>query len=439
VTRRLAACLTASALALAAPAAWARVPDKTPRRHLEAEIRRAIGGPAARGATPGVLVLRAGRPIIEIQADRPFVPASLMKLATTVAAVLRFGPDHRFATRVLARLAGPGVARGLVLVGGGDPTLATDAYRRERFLPKPDDPAPRPAFTSGSPTVEALAAAVAARGIRRVEGDLVVDDALFDAARTQPGWIPDYQRGEPDVGNIAALTVNEGFADLSRRRLLADPALGAGAALRAALAARGIAVAGGVRRGRAGPGLTEVARVLSPPLAEIVDYTNRYSVNYPAELLLKGLGAAFGGAGTTAAGVRVVRDTLTGIGIPLDGFVMADGSGLSLDDRMTPRTVAALVEWIVTASGPAGEALRDSLPVAGGPGTLLRRMTRPPTAGNLHGKTGSTRGVRAMAGWVTPADGARLTYVAVFNEAPRPSLLTAPLDVIGTALALFAG
>jgi D-alanyl-D-alanine carboxypeptidase/D-alanyl-D-alanine-endopeptidase (penicillin-binding protein 4) len=437
--RRALALVAAGALALGATPALARVPEKTPKRHLEAGIRRAMSVAPARPATPGILVLRAGRPAIEINPDRQFRPASLLKLATTVTAMVRFGPEYRFATRVLGRAPAGGATGDVVLVGGGDPTLTTELYRRDHYLPKPDDPIPVPVFASGSPTIEHLVAAVAAAGVRRIDGDLIVDDTLFDTARTQPGWIPDYQRGDPDIANIGALTVNEGYLDLDRRRLYPDPAVGAGSTLRAMLIARGISVTGTVRRGRAPEGLREIARVNSPPLTEIIDYTNRYSANYPAELLLKGLGARFKGAGTTAAGVTVVRETLTQNHVPLEGFAMADGSGLSLDNRMTPRTIAGLLDWILGAEGKAGDALRTSLPVAGGPGTLFKRMTRPPTAGNLRGKTGFIRGVRAMAGWVTPADGVRLTYVALFNDAPRPLLLTGPLDAIGVALALFGG
>jgi D-alanyl-D-alanine carboxypeptidase/D-alanyl-D-alanine-endopeptidase (penicillin-binding protein 4) len=430
--------LTIGLLALTpAVPAHARVPDKTPKRHLEASIRRTMVSPPARPATPGILVLRGGRPAVAINVDRAFLPASLLKLATTTTAIIKFGPDHRFPTRLLGRAPSGGVTGTVALIGGGDPTFASEAYRREHFLPKPDDPIPVPVFASGSPTVETLAAAISAAGVRRIQGDLRVDDSLFDTRRTQPGWIPDYQRNDPDIGNLGALTVNEGYSDIDATVLYADPAVGAGRQLVAALAARGVVVTGKVRRGGALSGARELARVLSPPLGEIVDYTNRYSANYSAEQTLKGIGARFGGAGTTVAGVRVVRETLAGIKIPLDGFVMADGSGLSLTNRMTPRTIGAILDWILRAEGKGGDVLRNSLPVAGGPGTIFKRMTKPPTGGNLRGKTGFIRRVRGMAGWVTPSDGVPLVYVALFNDAPSPLALTTPLDLIGTAVALF--
>jgi serine-type D-Ala-D-Ala carboxypeptidase/endopeptidase (penicillin-binding protein 4) len=437
MTKRVLALVAAGALALGVTPARAYVPEKTPKRHLEASIRRTMRLPPVRPSRPGLLVLRGGRPILTINADNAFLPASLLKLATTTSAMVRFGAGHRFVTRVVGAKPKGGATGTVTLVGGGDPTFATRAYRHYNFFPRPNDPVPVPVFANASPTVEQLAAAVAAAGVRRVNGDLIVDDTLFDARRTQPGWIPSYTRNDPDIAYISALTVNEGYSDIKGDRLFADPATGAGVALKTALANIGVVVTGSVRRGRAPAGAAELAHVSSPPLAQIIGYTNRYSINYDAELLLKSLGARFGRGGTTENGAAVVRATLSELGIPIEGFSQRDGSGLSTLNRATPRTLGAILSWILTAKSTEGEALRDSMPVAGGPGTLFTRMTKPPTGGNLRGKTGFIRRVRGMAGWVTPSDGVPLVYVALFNEAPRPLQLTQPLDLIGLALALF--
>jgi D-alanyl-D-alanine carboxypeptidase/D-alanyl-D-alanine-endopeptidase (penicillin-binding protein 4) len=437
MTRRVLALVAAGALALVALPARAYVPEKTPKRHLEASIRRTIALPPVRPSLPGLLILRAGRPVLQMNPDREFLPASLLKLGTTMAAILRFGPSHRFATRVVGSKPVAGATGTVWLVGGGDPTFATRAYRHNNFFPKPNDPVPVPVFRTPSPTVEDLAAAIARAGVRRVDGDLMVDDTLFDARRTQPGWIPDYTRNDPDIGYISALTVNEGFSDVKGKNLYADPAAGAGNALKAALAGAGVVVTGSVRRGTAPSNAGEIARVLSPPLDQIISYTNRFSINYCAELMLKALGARFGSGGTSAAGAAVVRSTLAAQGIPVEGLTQIDGSGLSTLNRSTPRTIAAIVQWILTSNREEATALRDSFPVAGGPGTLFRRMTKPPTGGNLRGKTAFIRHVRGMAGWVTPSDGVPLVYVALFNQVPKPLELTSPLDLIGLALALF--
>jgi len=118
---------------------------------------------------------------------------------------------------------------------------------------------------------------------------------------------------------------------------------------------------------------------------------------------------------------------------------MTDGSGLSVLDRVTPRTVAGLVEKILTLRGPGGDALRASIPVSGEPGTLLKRMAGPLTKDKVHGKTGQIEHVRSMAGWVMPLDGVPIVYVAIFNNVGRPSSLTRALDILGVLLALFPG
>ncbi len=436
-TLLVSAALSVASVPAASPTAEARVPEKTPKRLLEATVRRTITGSAAKAATPGVMVVRGGRTLLDINASTPLAPASLLKLAITLVAMEKLGPDHRFATKAAGARPVAGVVAGsLALIGGGDPTLATAAYRAERFIgkPKPDDPHPIPAFAGGSPTIEDLAEGIRAAGVVRVTGNLVVDDFLFDDRRTQPGWIPDYIGRDPEVGYLHALTINEGFSDPEAKGLLRDPALTAGDALRSALRSRGVTVAGRVVRGAASKTAPVIASVESPRLREIIFYINKWSVNLPAELLLKQLGASFGGAGTTVAGAAVVKRALAEHEIPTAGIVLADGSGLSLSNRMPPATIAAILDRILTLPGAGGEALRTSLPVAGGPGTLFKRMRNTPAAGNLRGKTGTIRRVRALAGWVTPLDGVPVVYVLVFNDVSRPSLLTSPLDLLGISL-----
>jgi D-alanyl-D-alanine carboxypeptidase/D-alanyl-D-alanine-endopeptidase (penicillin-binding protein 4) len=416
--------------------AFAYVPEKTPHRAAEAAGRTALSVGQAPAATAGLVLMRGGREIFSINGGRAMSPASVLKLATTTTAIMKFGPDHRFATRALVSNRAPNVST-LTLVGGGDPTLTTEIYRQHRYLPAPTDVIKRPAFPHGSATVDQLAARIAASGIRSI-GRLVADDSVFDASKTQKGWLPRYLVNEPDVGYIDGLTINEGYGDLDQKTLVPDPALAAADALTASLNALGISV-GRVVKGRAPGRSIEIARVESPTVGEIVDFTNRYSINYNAEILLKDIGASFGGHGSTAAGVAVVKSTLRALGVSTRGLAMYDGSGLSVLDRVTPRTVAGMLEKILVGTGPGWDALRGSIPVAGEPGTLLKRMTGPLTKDKVHGKTGQIEHVRAMAGWVVPLDGVPIVYVAIFNNARSPSALTKPLDVLGLLLALLPG
>lgn len=439
--RRLSVIAAATVVALLASAlpAAARVPHQTPRRKLEGAVSNSLSSKAAAGSVAGILITRGAATVFEMNGDRPLTPASLTKLATTLVALIKFGPEHRFATRVAGRAPRGGVVDGdLTLIGGGDPTLSTAAYAAKRYLPAPDDPLPVPVYDTAVPTIETLASAIAAKGIRRVTGSLIVDESIFDEKRTQQGWLPSYQkRNSVEVGNLSGLAIDEGFADVDGNLVEADPAMRAGRLLAAALARRGVSIGRGVARGTAGAKPNVLARVASPPLDEIVRYTNRYSVNFAAEMLLKNLGAAFGPAGTAAAGVAVIRETLAGKRIPVSDMVLTDGSGLSVLNRLTPRTISGILRYALADETPAGASMRDSLPVAGGPGTLFKRLRQAPAVGNLRGKTGLIRSVRGMAGWVEGRDGSTLTYVTIFNDAASASRLTTPIDVIALALARF--
>ncbi|MBI4874006.1 MAG: D-alanyl-D-alanine carboxypeptidase/D-alanyl-D-alanine-endopeptidase [Acidobacteria bacterium] len=167
--------------------------------------------PAARRAYWGVHVvdLASGKTLYARNDDRFFVPASNTKLFSTALALLRLGPEHRFRTLVVAEKAPDAagcVAGDLVLYGGGDPTLSG------RPLPY------RKNAASGDPLgpIEELAGQVAARGVRRIEGDLVGDDTAYLWDPYPAGWAQSdtiWEYGAP----VSALTVNDNTLALSIR------------------------------------------------------------------------------------------------------------------------------------------------------------------------------------------------------------------------------
>jgi PBP4 family serine-type D-alanyl-D-alanine carboxypeptidase len=140
---------------------------------------------------------------------------------------------------------------------------------------------------------------------------------------------------------------------------------------------------------------------------------NKESDNFYAEMLLKHLGARLRGAGTTADGARVVRRVLRLRGVPLDGVRVADGSGLSLRDRITARSLAALLisAWSDLA---IKRPFVDSLPVAGVDGTLEDRMTGGAAYRHVRAKTGTTNTASSLSGY------ARRRYVFSILQNGRP-------------------
>jgi PBP4 family serine-type D-alanyl-D-alanine carboxypeptidase len=142
-----------------------------------------------------------------------------------------------------------------------------------------------------------------------------------------------------------------------------------------------------------------LARDLSEPLAEIVRFMGRESDNFTAEVLVKQLGAVHAGAGTTSAGVRIMRGSLAAAGVPLAGVRLADGSGLSRLDRLTASSVVALLEAGL-ASADVRDAFLQSLAVAGVDGTLEDRLESRPARGQVIAKTGTTRTASSLSGFV---------------------------------------
>ena len=137
----------------------------------------------------------------------------------------------------------------------------------------------------------------------------------------------------------------------------------------------------------------------SPPLEEILHRMDVESDNYLAEMVLKNLGAVVARQGTTGAGASVVRAILAERKIPLAGVRIADGSGLSSLDRLTPKALVTILQRIWADRDLRPVVLRI-LPVAGRDGTLRDRMRSAPARGNVRAKTGTLDNASALSGFV---------------------------------------
>ena len=340
---------------------------------LYARLDRALAVPNVDPARTAALAvdLRTGLVVYSRNPGLALVPASNQKLAVAYAALAQLGPGYRFHTEV---------------VGSG--TLVGDVWHGNLWLRGYGDP------TLGPDDLAALAADIASWGIRRVDGAVVADESWFDAVRVGPGWKPGFYIYESPP--LSSLAVDRGYY---RGRTSGNPALAAASLFRQALEAAGVAVAGRTRAGVLTTTGLPLARDVSAPLADIVRFMGRESDNYTAEMLVKQLGAACAGRGSTAAGMEVVRKALAAAEIPLAGVRLADGSGLSSLDRLTVNAVVALLE-----AGLAGGELRDpflqSLAVAGVDGTLADRLGSSPARGQVIAKTGTTTIASALSGFV---------------------------------------
>jgi D-alanyl-D-alanine carboxypeptidase/D-alanyl-D-alanine-endopeptidase (penicillin-binding protein 4) len=362
----------------------------------------AVPGNPATASSAVAVDLRTGKLLFARHPDLPLAPASNEKLAVSFTALRELGPGYRFRTEVLGRgYEEDGVWHGDVFLKGfGDPTLT-------------------------SLQLDRLATQLQQLGIARIAGRVYGDETWFDAQRTGPGWKASFFINE--CPPLSALIVDRAWYD---HHTAHDPALAAAGRFKVLLRTHGI-VAGVAGVGRAPDDGYALAQVESSPLSDVLAEMDRESDNFSAEMLLKDIGAEVGDAGTTAAGAAIVTRDLAAADVPLDGVRVLDGSGLSLDDRLTARALAALL--VAVWNDPD---LRDpfwrSLPVAGVNGTLEKRLRRAPARGAVHAKTGTTDRASALSGYV----GDRYSFAVLQNGWPvRAWSARKAQDRFATALA----
>jgi D-alanyl-D-alanine carboxypeptidase/D-alanyl-D-alanine-endopeptidase (penicillin-binding protein 4) len=177
-----------------------------------------------------------------------------------------------------------------------------------------------------------------------------------------------------------------------------------------------------------------LATHVSVPVAQDIMLTNKTSQNLHAELLLRLLGKVHGADGSFEQGTRVVRQFLVGAGVDDGDFFFYDGSGLSPDDRITPRAYTQLLAY--AARQPWGAAWRETLPVAGVDGTLAGRFKNSPLKGRLWAKTGTLNEVNALSGYLTAASGKTLAFSILVNgHRPGSNAELQAIDRIAEAIA----
>jgi D-alanyl-D-alanine carboxypeptidase/D-alanyl-D-alanine-endopeptidase (penicillin-binding protein 4) len=351
--------------------------------------------------------LVAGETVLaEIDPLRPVIPASNQKLIVAAVALDVLGPDHRFRTELQSVAPVDGVIDGNVyLVGGGDPVLRTADV---------PDPLRYPAFNTTP--IEPLADQLVTLGVTTIAGDIVGDGSRYDDEFRVPSW---GDETGSDTSRYDALLVNDGLIGNGNYGL--DPSRSAARVFYDLLAARGITITGAAANAArpADADLTTLALVESLPLTDVLVELLHTSDNNTAELLVKEIGYASTGEGTRAAGLATIRATLERWGVPLDGVVLDDGSGLSRDNRLTCAAIASLL-----SSAPVADELRDVLPVAGRDGTLADQLLGTEAEGRMQAKTGTLTGVKALSGSQRAGDGTRIDFALVLNgpDAKEPTL-----------------
>ena len=455
--------------------------DVGPLVALRSELGRLFDTPPVGQAmwAVDVEILETGEHLFSLNNRQPVTPASTVKIVTLSAAAERLGWDFRFETELLT--AAPivdNVLRGDVVVrGSGDPSIGSG-----------DDWPPR-AF-------EDFAAALTRAGIHTIDGRIVGDDNAFDEEGLPAGWMWD-DLGHGFAAPAGALQFHENLVTLT---MYPGPAPGASARIDVNPATSGLQIASAVTTAAAGnatdivlrrlPGqrtlrlsgvvpagseptyrtasvdnptiffahafrdaliddapelaerdpryLRRLASHHSPPLAELAKVLMKASRNVYAESLLKTLGGTADAHASSEAGLAAIGEVLMEWGVPTADYILRDGSGLSRYDLITPEALVALLRRM-HGDRRHRELFAATLPLAGSEGTLSGRLRGTRAHGNVRAKTGSMRGVRAIAGYLSTRDGETLAFAILANHFTiSPSVIDQAIDDVLVRLADFS-
>lgn len=357
--------------------------------------------------------LATGELLYSRDADVPLTPASTLKLVTAAAALEVLGPEHRFATHVVTG-ADPSE---VVLLGGGDPTLATT------------DPA-MPRATSLAELAEQTALALTEDGITAAR--LGFDESLFTGPAVNPHWRPTYVPNGV-AAPVSALAVDGGRETPGLAARVADPALATAEAFAGLLDEHGVEVDGAPYRTEAAADAMSLAAVESAPLADIVEYLIASSDNDAAEIVARQVAIGLDRPGEAEEAAGAVVDTLADLGLDASALTVLDGSGLA---RGSAVPAALLVELLVLSADSAHPDLRPvltGLPVAAFNGTVRERVEAAP--GLVRAKTGTLTGVHSLAGVVAADDGTVYAFALLADDADNAIEARAALDAAAAALA----
>jgi serine-type D-Ala-D-Ala carboxypeptidase/endopeptidase (penicillin-binding protein 4) len=176
---------------------------------------------------------------------------------------------------------------------------------------------------------------------------------------------------------------------------------------------------------------------ISVPLRDIVKVINKNSHNLYAEQLLKTIGLEVKNFGSYENAVEACKEIFEDMGINPESMIMADGSGLSRLNLVTPRQITTLLTYMYHH----GEYVPfyNSLPIAGVDGTLANRLKNTRAEGRVRAKTGFLGFARSLSGYAITADNEPIVFSIIANNFNVPVKLAENLqDLVCLRLANFS-
>lgn len=318
-----------------------------------------------------VFDLTEKQPLYALNAAQRMRPASIEKLITSISCLHYLGGDYNFKTdiRVKGTIANGTLQGDVYIVGGMDPLLS------------PSD-------------LNTMAKALRSAGINSITGNIYTDLSMKDDLPYGWGWCWD-----DDYGPLSALMVNakDDFNSEWNRAL----------------------TRAGVKRSRVGvrqqqaPADSRSVVCITHTIDEVLKPILKNSHNIFAECLFYQLAAYSGqkNAGRKQA-AKLIYDLIEELGLDSDPYQIADGSGLSLYNYVSPELLVCLLNYAFSKP-EIYQHLYPALPIAGVDGTLSNRMQDTQAYNNVHAKTGTVTGISSLAGYLTASNEHVLSFCII--------------------------
>lgn len=362
----------------------------TPEEAVSDFVR--LSGVPANSMAVKIIDLADGNVVASHNSQTPLVPASIMKSVTTASLLGEVGPDWRYHTRVF--IDGPndlGYLRGnLIVVGGCDPSLNSE---NEPY---------------SSDLIEEIQQSLTSLLINRIEGTVIIDESEFSGNSRPSSWARGDHKKYYGTGSHAFNFADNTNGDFA----VENPSEGFINALKSKLKEKDIEIEG--------KEMTEGQRIqildhVSEPLDEIMRSCMMRSDNLFAESMLRTYGKLKGTNGSCEDAAEKEFAFWKEKGLPMDGIVIVDGSGLSRTNRMTADFMGDLL--LKMSDNPDYASF---FPLAGQEGTLRKFLVDTPLDSYIAMKTGSMNGIQCYAGYKLDDDYVPThVIVIIMNDIPK--------------------
>lgn len=343
-------------------------------KNVQAEIEQLLKSDMFKTSQVGIMVydLDADSTIFKHNERQLMRPASTMKTITAITALDRLGGSYQFKTELCytGRVDSTSLNGDVYCVGGFDPRFNRD-------------------------DMQAFAEALRKMGVDTIRGNLYADCSMKDADRLGEGWCWD------DDNPVLSPLV------FQRKDIFMDKFL-------EAIHRAGITVLGNVSEKRKPHDVNCIVSRFHT-IDQVLMRMLKQSDNLYAESMYYQIAASTGNRPATAKDAKnIERQLITRVGLNASRYRLADGSGLSLYNYVSPELEVKLLRYAFENQNIYNHLL-PALPIAGVDGTLKKRMRSQFTRGNVHAKTGTLEGIASLCGYCTAGNGHRLCF-SIINQ-----------------------